>query len=404
MPVSGVTQVSGLVCGASVAATTDGLVASCITTLDGLHALREPWQNLERLDDRSILAFQSFDWCAAWADAFLPSSPDVELCIVTLQHLGETVCILPGMICVERGPRIFRALSQPYAQYCDILCHPQWRTPAVLDKLLDALKALARIDVVYLRHVREDSFAHQFATRCLKPTGYTEVAPAMDLSAFAGEEDYLARYTKVQRRRRKKIANTIEKLGPVEFTSHTSGEAFNTLLGNIIGHKQLWIAERGLHSTPLNDPRLLAFLEQLSRRDTPGLVPVITSLTAGGRPVSHELGLRYKGRHCAFITGHDPELTSLSPARLHMDRSQRQALTDGVSTFDLMVPGDPYKASWSSHTVAVADYAAPLTLRGKLHCLTYIRLLRPLVRAIYLRMPQALRQRAMSLLQVFGAK
>lgn len=334
----------------------------------------------------------------------MPSSPDVELCIVTLQHLGETVCILPGMICVEGGPRIFRALSQPYAQYSDILCHPQWRTPAVLDKLLDALKAVASIDVVYLRHVREDSFAHQFATRCLKPTGYTETAPAMDLSAFAGEEDYLARYTKVQRRRRKKIANAIEKLGPVEFTSHTSGEAFNTLLGNIIGHKQLWIAERGLHSTPLNDPRLLAFLEQLSRRDTPGLVPVITSLTAGGRPVSHELGLRYKGRHCAFITGHDPELTSLSPARLHMDRSQRQALTDGVSTFDLMVPGDPYKASWSSLTVAVADYAAPLTLRGKLYCLTYIRLLRPLVRTIYLRMPQALRQRAMSLLQVFGAK
>jgi CelD/BcsL family acetyltransferase involved in cellulose biosynthesis len=63
--------------------------------------------------------------------------------------------------------------------------------------------------------------------------------------------------------------------------------------------------------------------------------------------VSHELGLRYRGRHCAFITGHDPELTNLSPARLHMDRSQRQALADGVSTFDLMVPGDPYKSSWS---------------------------------------------------------
>lgn len=403
MPVSGVTQVSSRISGASLAAT-GGLVASCITTLDGLHALRGAWQNLEQADDRSILAFQSFDWCAAWADAFVPSDSNVELCIITLQHLGETVCILPGMICVEGGPRIFRALSQPYAQYSDILCHPQWRTPAVLDKLHDALKSLASIDVVYLRHVREDSFAQQFAARHLKSTGYTETAPAMDLAAFAGEEDYLARYTKVQRRRRKKIANAIERLGQVEFASHTGGEPFNSLLGNIIGHKQLWIAERGLHSTPLHDPRLLPFLTQLSRNETASLMPVITSLTAGGRAVSHELGLRYKGRHCAFITGHDPELTGLSPARLHMDRSQRQALADGVSTFDLMVPGDPYKASWSSHTVTVADYAAPLTMRGKLHCLTYIRLLRPLLRAIYLRMPPALRQRAMSLLQVFGAK
>jgi CelD/BcsL family acetyltransferase involved in cellulose biosynthesis len=403
MPVAGMSR-SATGFAESAPASTDQLDVACITTLEGLHGLRSAWQRLEQADGRNTTAFQSYDWCAAWADAFVPSSAKIELCIVTLQHLGEPVCILPGMICIENGPRIFRALSQPYAQYSDILCHPNWRTPAVLDALHDALKTMASIDVIYLRHVREDSFAHQFATRHMQPTGYSEAAPAMELSAFASEQDYLARYTKVQRRRRKKIANAIEKLGPLSFTSHTRSETFDNLLDNIIGHKQSWIAERGLYSTPLNDARLLTFLRLLSRREAPRLVPVITSLTAGGRPVSHELGLRYRGRHCAFITGHDPELTNLSPARLHMDRSQRQALADGVSTFDLMVPGDPYKSSWSCRSVAVADHASPLTARGKLHCATYIRLLRPIARKLYLHTPAALRQRAMSLLQALGAK
>jgi hypothetical protein len=87
---------------------------------------------------------------------------------------------------------------------------------------------MASIDVIYLRHVREDSFAHQFASRHMQPTGYSEDSTAMELSAFASEQDYLARYTKVQRRRRKKIANAIEKLGPFSFTSHTRVRTFET--------------------------------------------------------------------------------------------------------------------------------------------------------------------------------
>jgi CelD/BcsL family acetyltransferase involved in cellulose biosynthesis len=108
---------------------TGQLDVACITTLEGLHALRECMATARTGRRPQHTAFQSYDWCAAWADAFVPSSAKIELCIVTLQHLGEPVCILPGMICIENGPRIFRALSQPYAQYSDILCHPNWRTP-----------------------------------------------------------------------------------------------------------------------------------------------------------------------------------------------------------------------------------------------------------------------------------
>lgn len=389
---------------------TDGssLSFECITTLDGLAGLRRDWLALEADCPDCASLFQSHDWCMAWAETFVPHDDHHELFVIALRNADRLVCVLPAMVCRKSGVRILRTLSEPYAQYSDILCHPGWQTDATLDILLEAIASSRIADVIHLRHVREGSFAGRFVRRHLTPTGYRETAPFMDLSAFDSEKAYLARYTKVQRRRRKKIAAAIEKLGNVSFEAHTAGSEYEELVRNAVGNKQVWIAERGLYSLPLTDPRLVNFLLALARRrGGAGLQPVITTLKAGGRCISHEVGLRYHGRHCAFITGHDPDLTDLSPARLHMDRSQRLALSDGMHTFDLMVPGDPYKASWSSGAINVEDYAAALTMRGWLHCTLYIRLLRPLARLAYRHAPAWARLKAlkaMSMVQALAAK
>lgn len=385
--------------------TTAKLTARCITTLQELEALRADWLALEAACNDSSLVFQSHDWCHAWASAFLGEPGSPQLCIVTVRQSGKLVALLPAMICVESGPRILRVLSEPFAQYGGILCHPAWRTDAVLDAIFAAIKSHGAVDVIYLRHVREDSVAARFAARYLAPSGYRETAPYMDLSAFDGDEAYQARYTKVQRRRRKKIAAAISKLGEISFHSHKSGSDYDELLRSVVGNKQVWIAERGLISVPLAHPKLVDFLLALGASPAgAALQPVVTTLKAGERCISHELGFRYRGRHCAFITGHDPELTDLSPARLHMDQAQRLALADGMDTFDLMVPGDAYKASWSSGEVKVADHAAPLTSRGWLHCTVYIRFLRPLARLAYRHTPAWLRQAVMPLVQALCAK
>ena len=377
----------------------------CISTLDALARLRRDWLALEADCRDCATLFQSHDWCMAWAETFIGDNSDTELFVIAIRDAGRLVCVLPAMVCRKTGARVLRALSEPYAQYGDILCHPGWQTDAMLDLLRETIASAGRIDLIHLRHVRDSSFGERFARRHLAASGYRETAPFMDLSAFDGEQAYLSRYTKVQRRRRKKIANAIGKLGGISFEAHTSGKAYEELVRSAVGNKQVWIAERGLYSLPLTDPRLVTFLLALARRrHKTGLQPVITTLKAGGRCISHEVGLRYHGRHCAFITGHDPDLTSLSPARLHMDKSQRLALADGMDSFDLMVPGDAYKASWSSGVVGVGDYAAALTLRGQLHCALYIRLLRPLARMAYRKVPAVARQKAMSLLQTITAK
>ncbi len=377
----------------------------CITTLEGLAGLRRDWLALEADCVDCATLFQSHDWCMAWAETFVPHDDHLELLVIAIRDAGRLVCVLPAMVCSKSGIRILRTLSEPYAQYSGILCRPGWQTDATLDILLEAIKSSHSTDVIHLRHVREGSFAARFARRHLSATGYRETAPFMDLSAFDSEDAYLARYTKVQRRRRKKIAGALEKLGSVSFVAHATSSDYEELVRSAVGSKQVWIAKRGLYSLPLTDPRLVNFLIALARRrHKTGLQPVITTLKAGDRCISHELGLRYHGRHCAFITGHDPDLTDLSPARLHMDRSQRLALSAGMHIFDLMVPGDAYKASWASGVINVEDYAAALTMRGRLHSALYIRLLRPLARIAYRHAPAWARLKAMSMIQAVAAK
>ena len=116
---------------------------------------------------------------------------------------------------------------------------------------------------------------------------------------------------------------------------------------------------------------------------------VVSELSAGGKPVSWEIGLRTGGVHYGFITSHVTALTDYSPARLHMDLSQRQALKDGMLAFDLMLPHDAYKDSWSSGATAAGDYHLPLSPLGWVYGGLYLERLRPVLRAAYYRMPPA---------------
>jgi CelD/BcsL family acetyltransferase involved in cellulose biosynthesis len=74
-----------------------------------------------------------------------------------------------------------------------------------------------------------------------------------------------------------------------------------------------------------------------------------------------------------------------------MDLSQRRALNDGMRRFDLMVPGDPHKDSWSNGRMDVREFYRPLSVGGSIYALTYLRLLRPLMPFIYTVAPRSIR-------------
>ncbi len=354
------------------------------------------WRGLDGRTNGSHTLFQSHEWCSQWLESF---GAAYDPFVVAGFAANELVFLWPLMS--ERRSRfpILEWLSHPYSQYGDVLAAPDLNVTAWMTAALTFIASQGDFTGLHLRHVRSDAAAFPFLSQTLFRIGEETGAPFMDLRQFADEAAYLARYSKVQRRRRVKIRNDLERMGPLSFQTFDSGPALAATIDKAVEAKRRWLLERGLPSVPLHVPGLAGFLRVLASQANREFKVVASLLRAGDRDISFEVGFRFKDRHCGYITAHDPRLTDSSPARLHMDLSQRQALTAGMSIFDLMVPSDPHKVSWSSDTIPVVDYWHPLSLAGRIHGRLYLDKVRPWLRRAYLACPVAFRKTAGALLR-----
>lgn len=360
-----------------------------LTTPASLAALEPGWRALEQRHGRPHNVFQTYDWVAAWTRAY--AGPGCGQCPAVVAGLrdGTLAFVWPLMTARVGSFTVLRWLTEPLAQYGDVLIDRADEIGLWMDAGLDLLRRESEADTLWLRHVRADASAAAWIAAHLHDAQLSQRAPWLDLTQYADEAAYDARYDSQQRKRRKKIRKALEAaLGPVAFTVLPPGSALDAALAQAVAEKNRWIEQRGRQNQVLGDDRLLSFLHELSlARGATRMV--VSACTAGASPVSWEVGLRYGGSHFAFITSHVTALTDYSPGRLHMDRSQRLALADRLKVFDLMLPYDPHKESWSSAMMATADYYLPLSPRGWLFGKLYLASLRPVIRAAYYRLPKA---------------
>jgi len=369
-----------------------GGILNLITTLPEMEALSGDWRELEARAAGSSNIFQTYGWCSAWAKNYAKPRMANELCILTGYQAGRLVFLWPLMRTTTGPVTILRWLSEPFAQYGDILLARGADGRAWVRASLDLIRRLKGVDGIRLRHVRADSTIFPFVNGAFRRGGQSEAAPFLDLAAFATEDDYEKRYGKEQRRRRKRIRNELEKTGPVNFELMDAGNGMDSAIEEALKEKRQWLSARGLYSRPIACSLIGQFLRELSHARTNSPAVVTSRLTAGERTVSWEIGLRFGGTHFGFITAHDTMLTDASPARLHMDLSQRQAIKDGMNIFDLMVPADPHKESWSNGQVDVHDFHLPTSTAGRLYGRLYLEWFRPLMRKAYYRASPALRR------------
>jgi CelD/BcsL family acetyltransferase involved in cellulose biosynthesis len=360
-----------------------GLALRHFTDFDDFLALKPQWLALEDDAARPLAVFQSFGWLAGWAATYRPGNHRQAVSVFAGYRNDRLVFAMALMQKKRGGICELRWLSEPLAQYGDVLA-ARGEDPAFwIEHVLADVVRQHHADVVRLRHVRDDAVASPYLRSRFRSARLNEGAPHMDLTQFDSEDDYERRYSKEQRKRRKKIRRCLEELGEVVFTPDESAGARGAVIDDAVRHKRTWLKERRLFSPGLACPRIGEFLKNLDRECSGDFRVVMSALRAGGRPVSWEVGLRYRGRHFGYITAHDNALTDLSPARLHMDLSQRQALKDGCNVFDLMVPNDPHKESWASAVTPVEDYYLPVTLAGRLYGEIYLARVRPLIRRLY---------------------
>jgi CelD/BcsL family acetyltransferase involved in cellulose biosynthesis len=360
---------------------------SLVTTLSGLLALETHWRDLELSCNISPSVFQSFDWISSWAKTYITYKSRVELCIITGFQEAKLVFALPLMR-ERRGPvTVLRWLSEPSCQYGDALVSGNQNPRVWLGNAMSFIQQLKDIDIVRLRHVRVDASMHDFCQTNMKDACLREKAPFLDLTVYANDESYDARYTSTQRKRRKKIRKELEKIGPIEFRILPIGTTNDAAMAEAISEKNEWLEERGRQNRILKCGEHLKFLKELSRATNASFEMVTSELRTGDKPISWEIGFNFHGVHFAYITSHVNAFTDLSPGRLHMDMSQRHSIKRGQLKFDLMVPHDAHKESWSSGFVETNDYYLPLTASGRLFGQFYLRMLRPVIRQAYYKMP-----------------
>ncbi len=374
-----------------------GLSASCrlsiVSSLEQLRSLQQEWLTLEKTNQIETTVFSSFGWCLSWSEVYAttdgPRQPSLHL--IAGYDNERLVFLFPLMLARYPGLKVLTWLTDPFGQYGDVLCAKGQNAKVWINAAASFISRLKDIDLVYLRHIREDSIVAREAGELFIDARVPEEAPYLDFTQFKSEEDYDARYTSVQRKRRKKIRKELEKLGEVTFSTHSPGVAADEAMRLALAEKNAWLAERGRMNRVLNCPRHLQFLKALSRNAGPVQL-VLSELKAGDSPVSWEIGFRHGTKHYGYITSHLNSLTDLSPGRLHMDLSQRKCLADGMAAFDLMVPNDAHKESWSSAKAMTNDVFLPVSINGRIIGHLYLRTLRPLLRSLYYWLePKALR-------------
>jgi CelD/BcsL family acetyltransferase involved in cellulose biosynthesis len=363
---------------------------SLLTSLQGLLALEPQWRDLEKSTCAPITVFQSYDWVASWCQTFCVSGSGTGIHILAGFDQHRLVFVWPLAVASAKGVRVLSWLTEPFGQYGDVICASGACPRTWIAESFRFLSRLKGIDLLRLRHVRDDSTLATVAANHLTNAKLNEQAPFLDLTAFASDAEYENRYSGTQRKRRKKIKKHLEEFGPVSFNALPLGALSDRAIDSAISEKNDWLAARGRINQVMADARHAAFLKRLARARPQGMAMVVTELRAGDRPVSWEIAFRCGGTHFAYITSHANELTDLSPGRLHFDYSQRACLADGLSRYDLMVPNDAHKESWSSGLMPTQDYYRPLTLKGRIAGHLYLGIIRPVLRAAYYRMPQGL--------------
>jgi CelD/BcsL family acetyltransferase involved in cellulose biosynthesis len=365
-----------------------GGILTLITTPAHLGVLSDQWQSLEQNNATTPTIFQSFAWIKNWSDHYAQPNCQNEIHIVAGFLNNALVFALPLVKSCHMGVSTLNWVTDPLGQYGDVLCAKEQSLTKWMSASLRFINRLKGIDIIRLRHVRQNSIIENFASRYFVDAKLHEQAPYLDLTPFKSDADYDARYNSQQRKRRKKIRSKLEEIGSVEFKTLKPGSVNDHAISESIREKNEWLSERGRFNRVMGCPRHVQFLKSLSRSTTKDFEFVTTELSAGGKPVSWEIGFNYKGTHFAYITSHVNKLTDLSPGRLHMDLSQRLALSSGQERFDLMVPNDNHKESWCSGKVNTKDYFYATTWRGKLYGHFYLSVIRPAIRDTYYKLPQ----------------
>jgi CelD/BcsL family acetyltransferase involved in cellulose biosynthesis len=362
-----------------------------VRTLGELDALAAEWDDLFARAGDGCQVFQTFGWVRHWAGLFTADQPrrgHATLVIVTVHRAGRLVLVWP--MCVERVAQLRQLClaGNPVSQYGDVLAEPLPDLDAILDQAWSYVRDATRPDLVWFAKVRADAVLAPFLRRLGTTITAREEAPYADLSRTPTYADFETRLTSKARKNQRRHFRRMEERGTLT-NDVASGPAAADAAHLTLVLKRAWLTERGLVSRAFADPRLPAFFRGAAAAGVGSTGVQIARLMSAGECANAMITVTAKDRRTVHMLAYGLKFERLSPGSCHLELAVRQAIEDGVATFDFLAPRHDYKMDWSDGVVAVEDHTLAISRRGRLYSRVWTGGLREAMKAIARRLPRS---------------
>ncbi len=372
--------------------------AEVVRTREALDAMTGQWRALEERATGAVL-FQSSAWARAIFDfEAARGNAAFEPVVVTLSDGARLVAVLPLERIRSSSRRVLVPLGHAFAQYSDVLIAPGYEPGVVVAHLLRCAIKDIQCDSLSFLKVRDDSTLAKGMPANGVVTGTEQGAPYVALDGF---DDFDAYFHKVKPKTRKNLRNArnrLEREGRVTHLVATSQVALADVIGRTLEGRAGRLRDQGLSSRAFRDKAFARFCAALPARSDIELLAM--SLQHGNEPIAEQWGFVHGGRYYAFMASRDFSHSEESPGKLHLGEVIRTCAARGLVGADLMVPVMPYKLTWATEVVRVADFALPVTPRGAVVIAIWDMRLRPLLKGLVLGMPVWLRSLLMQAIRL----
>ncbi|MBX5009996.1 GNAT family N-acetyltransferase [Rhizobium lentis] len=339
-----------------------------IAVFDAMQPLEDDWRALEADDLQSL--HQSYDWCAAWVNAF-----QRPLAILKGTYAGETAFILPIEIVKSRGLAVAKFMAADHSNINTGLFSGNFaESGGSIDagkfarQLQHALKG--RADLLLLQNI-----PLEWRGRQTPLTGLPMVQNqnhAYQLPLLPVFEETLKQLNAKSRRKKFRVqSKRLEAAGGVEYVIPPTSEEQHRLLDIFFRLKGIRFAKLGLPDV-FADRETQAFLHGLidKRDDTKqyfGLQMHALRLKGENEDrIASISGISRKGDHviCQFGAIDEDLAPDTSPGEFLYWQTISGLHGKGVALFDFGLGDQTYKRSWAPVETAHYDVVLPVSPFG----------------------------------------
>jgi len=329
------------------------LQVDIVTSGECFSTLQTEWNDLlDRSTSSSV--FLRWEWLYSWWEHF---SVDHRLFLVLVRN-GQGLLLGIGPFCVVNNapglPRkalTFLGRTPASSEYLDIIVDKEYEDEVGTVLCEALLKGKPDWSVLHLESLLPNALigcrlkATQPAEGYSFDQSFLYESPYLTLPTDEGQllEQIRPTLRTTIRRKSKKLD---KQHGQIDFAS--TEQVPERMTGLFALHQKCW-TQRGQSGNFRNLP-VQEFHHSVAQRFCRSGLLRLATLTVAGVPAAHLYGFRFKERFYYYQSGYDPDFTTLSPGTLLMWGCLRQAIADGVETFDFLRGSEKYKALWTDQS------------------------------------------------------